>query len=48
MHLLADRLDDALRGPLDSNKLRDINMCWARGVYWCDKFSKDENPLRMP
>ena len=48
MHRLAIQLEDALRGPMDSNKLRDVNMCWARGVYWCEKFKGDEDPLRMP
>ena len=48
MNRLAEKMEDALRGPMDSNKLRDLNLAWARGNYWCKKFEKDQDPLRMP
>lgn len=48
MTRLAVKMEDALRGPMDSNKLRDLNAAWARGVYWCEKFKGDVDPLRMP
>ena len=47
-HVVADRLEAALRGPLDAHKLRDINLCWARGEHWCRRFESEENPLCMP
>ena len=47
-HVLADRLDEALRGPVDCAKLQTINLVWARGVRWCNDFAHDQDPLRMP
>ncbi len=47
-HILADKLENALRGQMDAHKLRDLNMCWSRGEYWCRKFASEENPLNMP
>ena len=45
---LASRLDAALEPPMTSDKLREVNHCWAAGIRLCKKFEGDINPVNLP
>lgn len=45
---LATVLDRFHVGAITADRLRAVNAAWARGTYWCEKFSQDQDPLLMP
>ena len=45
---LAVRLETSLEGPMTTDKLRELNHAWARGVSLCKTFEKDIASVKMP